>query len=337
MPTVRLSDVKWDNEIYLSYLQENRTAKNAFIASGAAVTNAQLQQRAAGEGDLTTLPYWKDLDATSENISSDDPAELATPQKITADKMTARRVHLNNSWQAANLVASVMGTEDPMRQIANRTAAYWDERFAERVQKTVLGIYLDNIASGSSDMINDISTKDGANATAANKFNFEGFVDAVATMGESDDKLSLLAIHPVTLAQMRKENQIDFIQDSETGLLIPFYNGKRVVVDKKLPVIAGTTSGSRYVSVLYGAGCIGYGEALPARPVATQYDELAGNGAGIETLVERKQWIIHPEGYNWTETTVTGGSPSVAEVALAANWERKFQRENIKLAFFVHN
>ena len=337
MATVRLSDVKWDNDIYLSYLQEDRTAKNAFIASGAAVTNAQLQQRAAGEGDLTTIPYWKDLDATSENVSSDDPSVYATPQKISTDKMTARRVHLNNAWQTANLVASVMGTEDPMRQIATRTAAYWDERFAERVQKTVLGIYLDNIAANSSDMIKDISTQDGANATAANKFNFEGFVDAIATMGESDDKLTLMGVHPMTLAQMRKENQIDFIKDSETGILIPFYNGKRVVVDKKLPVIAGTTSGSRYVSVLYGDGCIGYGMALPARPVATEYDELAGNGAGIETLVERKQWIIHPEGYNWTETTVAGGSPTTAEVALAANWERKFSRENIKLAFFVHN
>jgi hypothetical protein len=156
-------------------------------------------------------------------------------------------------------------------------------------------------------------------------------------MGESDDKLTLMGVHPMTLAQMRKDNQIDFIQDSETGLLIPFYNGKRVVVDKKLPVIAGTTSGSRYVSVLYGAGCIGYGMALPARPVATEYDELAGNGAGVETLVERKQWIIHPEGYNWTESSVAGESPTTTEVALAANWERKFLRENIKLAFFVHN
>ena len=186
MATVRLSDVQWDNDVYLSYMQEDRTAKNAFIASGAAVTNAQLQQRAAGEGDLTTIPYWKDLDATSENLSSDNPAVYATPQKITTDKHTARRVHLNNAWQTANLVASVMGTEDPMRQIATRTAAYWDERFAERVQKTVLGIYLDNIAANSSDMIKDISTQDGNNATAANKFNFEGFVDAVATMGESD-------------------------------------------------------------------------------------------------------------------------------------------------------
>ena len=56
MATVRLSDVQWDNDVYLSYMQEDRTAKNAFIASGAAVTNAQLQERAAGEGDYFGLP-----------------------------------------------------------------------------------------------------------------------------------------------------------------------------------------------------------------------------------------------------------------------------------------
>lgn len=337
MSTVRLSDVQFDPDVYMSYVQENRPDKNAFIASGVAVTNTQLQQRATGDGDITTLPYWKDLDATTENISSDDPAVYATPDKITTGKMVARRAHLNKAWQTANLVGAVLGADDPMRQIATRTAAYWDQRFADRIQKTVLGIYLDNIAANSGDMTFDISTQDGANATAANRFNFGGFVDAIATMGESDDQLAMLGVHPRTMAQMRKNQEIDFIQDTETGILIPTYNGKRVFVDKKLPVIAGTTSGSRYVSVLYGSGAIGYGMALPSRPVATEYNELAGNGAGVETLVERKQWIIHPEGYKWTESSVAGRSPTVAEVALAANWDRVFNRENIKLAFFVHN
>ena len=76
---------------------------------------------------------------------------------------------------------------------------------------------------------------------------------------------------------------------------------------------------------------------FPANSSYSVATERAGNGAGVETLVERKQWIIHPEGYKWTETTVAGLSPTVAEVALAANWERVFNRENIKLAFFVHN
>ena len=57
----------------------------------------------------------------------------------------------------------------------------------------------------------------------------------------------------------------------------------------------------------------------------------------IETLVERKQWLIHPEGYKWTEDTVAGGSPTTTECALAANWERQFERENVSIAFLLSN
>lgn len=336
MATVRLSDVQFDPDVYLSYVQENRTDKNAYVASGVAVTNGLLQQRVNGDGDTTSIPYWKDLDATGENISSDDPAVFATPDKLSSDKMQARRLHINNAWQTANLVSSVLGSEDPMRQIASRTSAYWEQRFAARIQAATLGIYLDN-AGGTGDMIFDASTEDGTNATAANKWDFGGFVDARATMGESASDLALLAVHPDTMTQMIKQQQIEFVQDSVTGVRVPFYNEYRVVEDKKLPVIAGTDSGFRYVSVLYRPGVFAYADGLAKRPVATEFDELAANGAGIETLVERKQWLIHPEGYRWTETTVAADSPTEAEFALAANWERKFERENIGLAFYVHN
>lgn len=337
MPTTQLSDVQFDPDVYLSYVQENRPDRNAYIQSGVAVTNADLAARAGGSGDITSVPYWKDLDATGENISSDDPTENATPDKIDTGRMVARRVHLNNGWQTANLVSSVLGSENPMQQIASRTAAYWDQRFAARVQAATLGIFNENLA-GAGDMIFDASTEDGDNATAANKWSFEGFVDAVATMGESDDNITLLAVHPDTMAQMRKQSQIEFIQDSETGLMIPFYNGKRLVQDKKMPVIAGGTSGFKYVSVLYTGGVFGYAEGAPERPVAVEYDESAGNGAGIETLWERKQWLIHPMGYRWNEASVAADAgPTIAEVEAAANWTRTYQRENVGMAFYVHN
>ena len=336
MATVQLSDVQFDPDVYLSYVQENRPDRNAYTLSGVAVTNAQLAARVNGSGDTTSIPYWKDLDASGENISSDDPSERATPDGITTGKMQARRVHLNNAWQTANLVGSVLGADDPMRQIASRTAAYWEQRFAARIQAATRGIYLSNDA-GNGDMILDASTQDGDNATDANKWDFGGFVEARATMGESASELALLAVHPDTMVQMIKQQQIEFIQDSVTGVQIPTYNGLRVIEDKKLPVIAGTTSGVRYVSVLYRGGVFGYADGLATRPVAVEYDELAGNGAGIETLVERKQWLIHPEGYRWTETTVAGESPTEAEYALPANWTRTFDRENVGIAFYVHN
>lgn len=336
MATVQLSDVQFDPDVYLSYVQENRPDRNAYIASGVAVTNSQLSERVNGSGDITSIPYWKDLDASGENVGSDDPTEIATPDGITTGKMTARRLHINNAWQTANLVSAVLGSDDPMRQIASRTAAYWEQRFAARIQAATRGIFLSN-AAGNGDMIFDASTQDGDNATAANKWDFGGFVDARATMGENSADLSLLAVHPDTMVQMIKQNQIEFIQDSVTGVQIPTYNGLRVIEDKKLPVIAGTTSGLRYVSVLYRAGVFGYADGLAPKPVAVESSELAGNGSGIETLVERKQWIIHPEGYRWTESSVAGESPTEAEFGAAANWARTFERENVGMAFYVHN
>lgn len=334
--TTRLSDVQFDPDVYASYVREDHPDKNAFTRSGVAVTNALLAQRAAGQGDITTIPYWKDLSYDNENISSDDPAASATPEKITTGKMVARNVHINNAWQTANLVDDVLGSESPMMEIQSRTSSYWGNRFEARIVGITTGLFLENEA-GSGDMIHDISIEDGDNATTANLFNYEAFVDAHGTMGESSSELTMIAVHPEVMKTMRKNQQIEFIQDAETGIMVPTYNGLRVIEDKKLPVIAGTTSGFRYVSVLYKAGAFGYGDAAAKRPVAVEYDELAGNGAGLETLVERKQWLIHPEGYQWTESSVAADSPTVAECADPGNWTRVFERENIGMAFLVSN
>jgi len=336
MAVTRLSDLSFDEDVYLSYAQENRPDRNAYVQSGVAVTNDSLREAVTEQGTLPTIPYWKDLDASSENVSSDDPNTSATPGKIGTDIMVARQLYLNNGWGAANLAASINGGNDPMRQIAARTGRYWDMRLAARVQAATLGAYLSNVAAGG-DMVYDVSTEDGDNATADNKWSYDGFVDTLATMGENASELGLIAVHPDTMAQMRKQNQIATIQDSETGLMINMYGEYRVIEDKALPVIAGGTSGFRYVSVLYRQGAIGYAEGDVKNPIGVQMDEAAANGAGVESLWERKHWIVHPEGFNWTETTVAGLSPTITEFEDADNWGRKFERENVGLAFFVHN
>lgn len=336
--TTRLADVQFDEDIYLSYMQEPSTYKNAFFSSGVIVTNPQLAARAAGEGYTTSIPYWKQLDWDKENISSDDPNQLAVPDKITTGKLQARRVHVNNAWQTANLVDSVLGSESPMRQIRSLTQTYWDNRIAMRVMATTQGVYNANKAAGG-DMIVDIASEDAATVNDGNRFGYGAFVTALATANEFESDLAAIGVHPDTLASMRMRGEnIETIQDSQTGLLLNFYNGKRIIVDRRFPVLAGATSGSKYITVLFGAGAIGYGEALAYRPVEVESSALAGNGAGIETLVERKQMIIHPAGHRWTDASVAeSAGPTIAEVALAGNWVREFNRENVPFAFIVHN
>jgi len=335
MAITQIADIEFDPDVYATYMQEDDPSRNAFISSGAITVDPILTGRASGEADTTSIPYWNDLDNSSENISSDDPGTLATPQKIDTGKMRARRIHINNAWQTADLAAEI-SAQDPMMQIQSRTSNYWVNRLSARVQGMQTGMFLENEA-GTGDMIVDVSIEDGDNALAANLWSFDTFVDGYSTMGENANKLALLAVHPVVMKKMRKDNNIEFIKDSETGLMIPFYNEMRVVEDKKQPVIAGTTSGFRYVSTIYAAGAFGMGQALAKTPVEVEREALAGNGAGIETLVERKQMILHPGGYDWLEASVADESPTVAECALAANWERKFLRENVALGWIVTN
>jgi hypothetical protein len=135
---------------------------------------------------------------------------------------------------------------------------------------------------------------------------------------------------------MVKNNDIVYIPDSQGALTIPTYMGLRVIVDDGMAVRAGTTSGFVYTSVLFTAGAFGYGEGSAKTPVELQREAAKGNGGGIETLWERKSWLLHPAGYQATGTPA-GDSFSLAELALATSWARVVERKNVGISFYVHN
>jgi hypothetical protein len=73
----------------------------------------------------------------------------------------------------------------------------------------------------------------------------------------------------------------------------------------------------------------GYGTELYRYP-------SAGNGGGQSVLHSRFNIGIHPLGFAFTSTTVAGESPSIAELALPANWTRAVsQRKSVPLAFLI--
>jgi hypothetical protein len=47
---------------------------------------------------------------------------------------------------------------------------------------------------------------------------------------------------------------------------------------------------------------------------------------------------MHPYGIKWTDTSVGGEFPTVAELRLAANWDRVYpERKQIPLALLITN
>lgn len=329
-------------EIYADYTAVDGPEKTAFFAAGVAVRNPMLDAEASGDGRILTVPFWKDLDATAEpNYSTDATTDVATPQKVVAGEQIARKAFMNQGYSSADLSAELAGS-DPMQRVRNRFGTYWMRQWQRRTIASLEGLLADNVANDSGDMVNDVAGATNADVSASTLFSRAAFTGAAFTSGDHFDDYQAIAVHSVVYKRMVDNDDIDFIPDSEGRLSIPTFMGRRVIVDDGLPFTAaagagGTDAAATYTSVLFAPGAIGYGEGAARTPVEVEREASQGNGGGIETLWERKQWLIHPFGFQFTSTTVTGQSPTWANLRLAANWDRVVERKNVPLSFLITN
>ena len=330
-------------EVYATYQAVNSPEKTAFFDAGVAVRSALLDQLANGQGgNIKTVPFWKDLDGSVEpNYSSDAAGTSASPQKLVAGEQIARVAYINQGYSSADLSAELAGA-DPIQRVRNRFGAYWAKQWQRRAIASLEGVLADNIANDDGDMVNNIAGATNADVSASTLFSRSAFTGAAFTNGDSFDDFSAMAVHSVVYKRMVDNDDIDFIPDSQGQLTIPTFMGRRVIVDDGLPVVAaagtgGTDAAAKYTSILFAAGALGYGEGAARTPVEVQREAAQGNGGGIETLWERKQWLLHPFGFKFTSATVTGASPSLANVRLAANFDRVVERRSVPIAFLVTN
>jgi hypothetical protein len=340
MATTRLSDAVIP-EVYADYQAENTPEKTAFFDSGVVVRNQMLDAKANTGGQEIQVPFWRDLDASIEpNASNDDPADMAAPNKLGSGLQKARISYLNQGYSAADLVVELAGS-DPMQRIRNRFGTYWQRQWQRRIIASAVGLLADNEANDDGDMVYD---------GAAGLWSRKAFTSAVFTLGDAFGQLSAIAVHSLAYKQMIDADDIDFVKDSQGNLTIPTFMGQRVIVDDSMPATSvGDPASIVTTAVLFGAGAFGYGEGTPEVPEEIERQARAGNGGGVETLWERKTWILHPFGYQFTGNDITNRanvrgrtgadttqdelSPLPADLRKAANWNRVVDRKNVPIAF----
>ena len=335
MATTRLSDaVVYD--VYGSYQTINNPEKTALFESGIVATSEVLNGIAREGGKFGNVPFWQDLDPDVEpNYSNDDPSDHAVPNKIGSDEMVYRKAWLNQGYSDMDLVQELAGSS-PMEHIRDRFGVYWTRQLQRRIIAQSVGIMNDNIANDGSDMVVDISGLAGDDAV----FGSDAFVDAAYTAGDNADMFVGIAVHSSIMARMVKNDEIVYIPDSEGGLTIPTYKGRVVITDDALPVSSGV-----YTSILFGRGAFGYGgleghafaygTGVPRVPFEVERTPTAGNGGGQETIWERRTWLLHPFGFSWIEAgaALAEFSPTLADLRLAAHWDRVVFRKQAPFAF----
>lgn len=331
----RISDVVVP-EIFTPYVQQLTEEKSRLVQSGALVSDSRFTSLLSGGGLTFNEPSFKDLDNDAENVSTDDPASLSTPNKIGTATEIQVRLSRNNSWSSMDLTAALAGA-DPMNAIANRVADYWTRRLQAAFVATMVGNFAQNATAtnanhAQNDMTHDISG--AAYAAGVTDFSAEAFIDATLTMGDSMEDLSLVMMHSVVYGRAQKNNLIDFIPDSEGRINIPMFLGRQVVVDDGLP-----NTGGVFQTWLFGAGAVRFGAGNPKVPTETDRKPDAGTGGGQDILYNRVEWVIHPSGNAYVGTAPAGGPSNAAtanNLAAAASWARVFsERKQIKIARLV--
>lgn len=333
--TVRLSDVI-QPQVFAAYMTKNTKEKSAIFESGILRSDPQLSKFLAGGGLTVNVPFWNDLDNSEPNIASDDPEQEATPKKVTANKEIAIRNYRTQGWSTARLSGELAG-DKPMDRIVERVSAYWTRAYQRHLVATLTGVFADNAANDSGDMIVDVGTDAGGAPSATELVSAENVMDAAQTMGDAKDDLEVIIMHSVVRTRLAKQNLIDFIPNSRGEVRFPTYLGYKVIEDDNCRAVVGANR-TKYWTYLVGRGAIAWGESPPDRPVEVDSKPRAGNGAGTEELWTRKQYIMHPYGFAWLDANRGGEFPSNTEAALAANWNRvAAERKQIRLAALVTN
>lgn len=335
MADTRLADAVVP-EIFAGYMAKDTRQVQAFYQTGVLRPDGDLATKLGGGGRTFNVPFWKDLDDTESEVANDDPTDEGTPGKVSASTDIARRQLRTRGWSTMRLVAELAG-DDPMARISARVGAYWGRQLDDVAISSVRGVFADNIANDSGDMVVDVSTDDAGTPTADNLFSAEAVMDAAQTMGDAKRDLKLIVMHSVVQTRLAKNDLITFRPDSEGKNWHEYFMDWRVHTSDRVPVITGTNQ-TMYHTYLFGADALGWAEVDPAVPVEVEPKPAIGNGMGGDILWTRRQFVIHPYGIKWTDSSVAGEFPTNAELALAANWDRVYvERKQIPMALLITN
>lgn len=315
-----LQDIINPTPFFANYVV-NRTAElSAIFQSGIITRDSQFDKLASEPAQVHNMPFFNDLTGDSEDVIE---GQDLTAAKITSNQDTSTTIRRAKMWSSTDLAAQLAGT-DPMKAIGDLAANFW----ARDHQKELLNI-LDGVFASTSmtDHILDISGKTGK---AAN-FSGEAFIDAMQLMGDARNALTAVVMHSATKSYLDKLNLIQTIRQSD-ATSFDYYMGRRVIVDDGCPVDT-----DKYTTYLFGEGAIAFGVGSPVGMEQTEVDRDKRKGSGVDFLIMRKAFIMHPRGVAWqNKTRAHAESVSREELKDAGNWKRVYEPKQIRIVKFTH-
>lgn len=331
--STKLSDVIVP-ELFNPYVVKRTMELSALFNSGIVQNNKEFDRLASEAAPIHNMPFFEDLTGDAEAIIED--AKL-TAGKITSSKDVSTTIRRAKMWAATDLAAALSGA-DPMKAIGDLVAKYWARQMQKELIAILKGVFGTFTPEGEGAMattpfkehILDITT---ASSAAAKKISASSFIDALQLLGDAQETLTGVVMDSAAKSYLKKNNLLATERDSNSVEFFT-YQDRRVIVDDGCPVET-TAAGQVHTLYLFGEGAVALGNGNPVGFVPTETDRNKQMGSGVDYLINRKTFILHPRGIKWTDKARANvETPTREELSNAQNWQRVFEHKAIPMVAF---
>lgn len=330
----------YEPEISSKYFVEQTTEKSLLIQSGIAASTPEIEDAANKGGRTIDMPFFDDLPhdtgtADRSKVVTDTDDEIV-PDGATTDYDVAVKLFRAQSWRTGNVVKYVAGA-DPAQVFIDRYVNWWLREDQRILLKILTGIFSDTAVAAA--LSNNIASET-LSTNAANLISSDAVTDTKFLLGDAYEKFTAMVMHSTVYKRLEKLDLVQEIPDSlQVGKTIKKYGNLDVLVDDNMTITAGSTSGYKYSTYLFGQGAIAFTQ-IPLtggdKNVVIWRDEKKGVGAGSTEVITRRNFIMHPRGIKYTGSLAGVTGPSDADLA-ADNWTQVYKTKNIRIARLVTN
>lgn len=323
-------------ELFTPYVINRTMELSALFQCGIVTNNSEFDKLASEAARTHNMPFFEDLNGESEPTLED---VKMTPAKIGSNKDVSTTIFRQKMWASTNLAAALAGS-DPMKAIGDLAAAFWARDMQKELVAILKGVFGTIPASGSGETAVEAETRmkdhilDLTSATKAEAklISASAIIDACQLLGDAQSQLTGLVMHSATKSYLKKRELIETQRDSH-NVEFDTYQGRRVTVDDGCPV----DNDGVYTTYLFGNGAVALGNGSPVGHVATEVDRDKQTGGGIDYLINRKAFILHPRGIAYTGAVREHvETPTRAELMNAVNWKPVYESKQLRIVMIKH-
>lgn len=323
-------------ELFNPYVINRTMELSALFQCGIVTNNAEFDRLASEAARTHNMPFFEDLNGESEPTLED---VKMTPAKIGSNKDVSTTIYRQKMWGSSNLAAALAGS-DPMKAIGDLVATFWARDMQKELIAILTGVFGTIPASGEGESAVAAEARmqdhilDLASSTKAEGklISAAAIIDACQLLGDAQSQLTGLVMHSATKSYLKKKELIE-TQRSSNNVEFDTYQGRRVTVDDGCPV----DKNGVYTTYLFGNGAVAMGNGSPVGHVSTEIDRDKQTGAGIDYLINRKAFILHPRGIAYTGAVREHvETPTRAELAMAANWKPVYESKQLRIVAIRH-